>query len=64
MTLAPVLCSFLFHNKREEKDTIVDRIMKRGYLTHAQPGARHRYLVLAVMGACWSSRRAGPRAGG
>ena len=32
LTLAPVLCSFLFHNKKEEKDTFVDRIMKRMYL--------------------------------
>ena len=26
VTLAPVLCSFLFHNKKEEKDTLVDRV--------------------------------------
>ena len=32
VTLAPVLCSFLFHNKKEENDTFVDRLMKRGYL--------------------------------
>ena len=32
VTLAPVLCSFLFHNKKEEKDTFVDRVMKRRYL--------------------------------
>ncbi len=39
VTLTPVLCSFLFHNKKEEKDTLVDRIMKRRYLTDARPGA-------------------------
>ena len=38
MTLAPVLCSFFFHNKKEEKDTIVDRIMKRRYLKRARTG--------------------------
>ena len=32
LTLAPVLCSFFFHNKKEEKSTFLDRWMKRGYL--------------------------------
>ena len=40
LTLAPVLCSFFFHNKKEEKDTFVDRIMKRRYLTVLEPGPR------------------------
>ena len=32
VTLAPVLCSFFFTNKKEEPDTLLDRIMKRRYL--------------------------------
>ena len=32
VTLAPVLCSFFFHNKTEEKETFVDRVMKWRYL--------------------------------
>ena len=39
VTLTPVLCSFLFHNKKEEKDTFVDRIMKIRYLQDARSGA-------------------------
>ncbi|WP_435018166.1 efflux RND transporter permease subunit [Tundrisphaera sp. TA3] len=31
VTLAPVLCSFLFRNKHEEKETIVDRVLKALY---------------------------------
>ena len=31
ITLAPVLCSFFFHNKKEEKETIIDRLMKWVY---------------------------------
>ena len=38
VTLAPVLCSFLFHNKKEEKETLVDRMMKRRYLRTLEPG--------------------------
>ncbi|HEX8203173.1 MAG TPA: efflux RND transporter permease subunit, partial [Isosphaeraceae bacterium] len=30
-TLAPVLCSYLFHNKGEEKETLIDRVMKWAY---------------------------------
>ena len=32
VTLAPVLCSFLFTNKKEEHDTWLDKVMKRSYL--------------------------------
>src|SRR3954447_23966451 len=32
LTLAPVLCSFFFHNKDEAADTFLDRIMKLRYL--------------------------------
>ena len=49
LTLAPVLCSFLFHNKREETDTIVDRLMKRRYLKALSQVLQHRYITLAIM---------------
>jgi cobalt-zinc-cadmium resistance protein CzcA len=49
LTLAPVLCSFLFHNKREETDTIVDRLMKRRYLKALSQVLQHRFLTLVVM---------------
>src|SRR5205823_5996837 len=50
VTLTPVLCSYLFHNKKEEKETIIDRIMKLRYLTMLDRVLRHRFLVLAGMG--------------
>ena len=57
VTLAPVLCSFLFHNKKEEKDTFVDRMMKRRYLRALDrvlrpplPDARWSWA------GCWPSR--------
>jgi cobalt-zinc-cadmium resistance protein CzcA len=50
VSLTPVLCSFLFHNKKEEKETFVDRIMKLRYLTMLDRVLRHRYLLLAAMG--------------
>lgn len=50
LTLAPTLCSFLFHNKKEEKDTFVDRIMKRMYLRRLNQVLNHRWLTLTVMG--------------
>ena len=49
MTLAPVLCSFLFHNKREEKHTIVDRVMRRVFVRMLEWVLDHRWLTLAVM---------------
>ena len=51
VTLAPVLCSFLFHNKREEHDTIVDRLMKRQYVSALNWVLNHRYLTLGVLGS-------------
>jgi len=51
LTLAPVLCSFLFTNKAEETDTFVDRIMKRRYLRALDRVLHYRYLTLGVMGA-------------
>jgi cobalt-zinc-cadmium resistance protein CzcA len=51
VTLTPVLCSYLFHNKKEEKETFVDRIMKLRYLIMLDRVLRHRYLLLAAMGS-------------
>ncbi len=51
VTLTPVLCSYLFVNKKEEKETFIDRIMKLRYLTMLDRVLRHRYLVLTGMGA-------------
>ena len=50
VTLTPVLCSFLFHNKREEKETFVDRIMKLRYLVMLDRVLKHRVLLLIAMG--------------
>ncbi len=50
VTLTPVLCSYLFHNKAEEKETIIDKIMKLNYLKMLDRVLRRRYLVLAGMG--------------
>ena len=49
VTLAPVLCSFLFHNKTEEKETIVDRVMKSVYAVALRAALNSRPLVLLVM---------------
>lgn len=49
VTLAPVLCSFFFHNKKEESDTIVDRIMKRSYLAALNWVLNHRFFTLSVL---------------
>ena len=43
VTLAPVLCSFLFHDATEEKETFVDRLMKRRYLRALRLVLNHRY---------------------
>ncbi len=51
VTLTPVLCSFLFANKSEEKETFIDRIMKLRYLVMLDKILRHRYLLLASMGS-------------
>ncbi len=50
VTLAPVLCSYLFHDNLREKDTIVDRMMKRGYLRNLDRVLRHRGPTLLFMG--------------
>jgi heavy metal efflux system protein len=51
VTLAPVLCSFLFVNKQEAPDTMLDRLMKLRYLRALSWVLRHRLLTLAVMAA-------------
>ena len=56
VTLAPVLCSFLFVNKKEAPDTWLDKIMKLRYL-RASPGySGIDGLTMAVMVSlfCWS----------
>jgi cobalt-zinc-cadmium resistance protein CzcA len=50
VSLTPVLCSYLFHNKKEEKETIIDRIMKLRYLKMLNRVLNHRYLLLSAMG--------------
>ncbi|MFI5457314.1 MAG: efflux RND transporter permease subunit [Isosphaerales bacterium] len=56
VTLAPVLCSFLFVNKKEGTDTFLDKLMKMRYLRALSWVLRHRGLTLAVMVSlfCWS----------
>ncbi len=56
VTLAPVLCSFFFVNKKEATDTLLDKIMKMRYLRALSWVLRHRGLTLAVMGSlfCWA----------
>lgn len=49
-TLAPVLCSFLFHNKTEEKETLIDRVLKKYYTRSLKWALNHRLLTLGVMG--------------
>jgi cobalt-zinc-cadmium resistance protein CzcA len=50
LTLAPVLCSFCFQNKLEEKETWLDRNMKRTYLTALNFILNHKTSALVVMG--------------
>ncbi|WP_165251266.1 efflux RND transporter permease subunit [Paludisphaera soli] len=50
VTLAPVLCSFLFHGKTEEKETLVDRAMKWVYSRALRAALASRPLVLLGMG--------------
>jgi cobalt-zinc-cadmium resistance protein CzcA len=51
LTLAPVLCSFLFHNKREEKDTLIDRAMKWAYVRMLRLALDFRWLTLGASAA-------------
>ncbi len=52
VSLTPVLCSFLFVNKTEEKETFIDRIMKLRYLKALNRMLNHRYALLTAMGGC------------
>lgn len=49
VTLAPVLCSFLFHGKTEEKETIVDRLMKWSYKKCLTVVLNNRLITLSIM---------------
>ena len=51
VTLAPVLCSFFFHAKTEETDTLVDRVMKWVYSRILNHVLRFRVPTLLAMGA-------------
>ena len=51
VSLAPVLCSFLYHNGMEEKDTFVDKLMKQGYLKALNRYLNLRWITLGVMTA-------------
>jgi cobalt-zinc-cadmium resistance protein CzcA len=49
VTLAPVLCSYLFVNKSAATDTFLDKLMKLRYLRMLALVLRHRGVTLAVM---------------
>ncbi len=49
MTLAPVLCSFLFKNKTEEKETWLDRFLTWAYTRALKIALRHRWLTLGLI---------------
>lgn len=49
VTLAPVLCSYFFVNKKEAPDTMLDKLMKLRYLRALSWVLRHRVSTLAVM---------------
>ncbi len=51
VSLTPVLCSLLFHNQMEEKETFIDRIMKLRYLVMLDRVLRHRVILLLLMGS-------------
>ena len=49
ITLAPVLCSYFFGGKQEEKDTLLDAFLKSVYGTVLRVAMRARGLVLAAV---------------
>ena len=51
VSLAPVLCSFLFHNGMQEKDTFIDKLMKQGFLRELNRFLSFRWVILGVMSA-------------
>jgi len=49
VSLAPVLCSFFFGNKSEEKDTFLDALLKSTYGFVLRLALRARWIVLLVV---------------
>ena len=49
VSLAPVLCSLLYSNDMEEKDTFIDMLMKQGYLRALNRYLNLRWITLGVM---------------
>jgi cobalt-zinc-cadmium resistance protein CzcA len=49
VSLAPVLCSLLYSNDMEEKDTLIDKLMKKGYLRALNRYLNLRWITLGVM---------------
>jgi len=49
VSLAPVLCSLLYSNSMEEKDTLIDKLMKQGYLKALNNYLNLRWITLGVM---------------
>lgn len=49
VTFAPVMCSFLFHNKTEEKEPLIDRAMKWVFLKVLRIVLRFRLATLAIL---------------
>ncbi len=49
VSLAPVLCSLLYNNRMEEKDTFIDKLMKKGYLRALNNYLNLRWITLSVM---------------
>ena len=49
VSLAPVLCSLLYNNSMVEKDTLVDKLMKQGYLRALNRYLDLRWITLTVM---------------
>jgi cobalt-zinc-cadmium resistance protein CzcA len=47
-TFCPVLCSFFFHGKTEQKETILDRVMRWAYVGALRAALNARWLVLLV----------------
>lgn len=54
VTFAPVLCSFLFRNKTEEKETLLDRAMKRLYGRTLTWSLRRRPVILLLCGGLFA----------
>ena len=65
VTLAPVLCSIFFKADKVEKETLIDRVLKRGYVWLLRRALDHRVVVLALFGGLLAATAAMlPRIGG